>query len=134
MEHKRSKKHDGGGLYIAICCCILVIALIGYANNLAEKNREEERFLAEQAGENIIAPEASTPAPTKTGTKSAAQSAKQPRRSSPTTAKSSPRCFIPPPPAKQKAQRMYGAETDRILSVWKVPARRKLLILNPKKL
>lgn len=63
MEHKKTKKHDGGGLYIAICCCILVIALIGYANNIAEKNREEERMLAEQAGENVIVPEVITPAP-----------------------------------------------------------------------
>ncbi len=55
MEHKRTKKHEGGGLYIAICCCILVIALIGYANNIAEKNRQEEQFLAEQAGENMLA-------------------------------------------------------------------------------
>lgn len=57
MEHKRTKKHEGGGLYIAICCCILVIALIGYANNIAEKNRQEEQFLAEQAGENMLASE-----------------------------------------------------------------------------
>lgn len=56
MEHKRTKKHEGG-LYIAICCCILVIALIGYANNIAEKNKEEERFLAEKAGENTLAEE-----------------------------------------------------------------------------
>lgn len=56
MEHKRTKKHEGG-LYIAICCCILVIALIGYANNIAEKNRQEEHFLAEQAGENMLASE-----------------------------------------------------------------------------
>lgn len=63
MEHKRTRKKDGAGLYIAICCCILVIALIGYANNLAEKNREEERFLAEQVGENVIAPEEETPLP-----------------------------------------------------------------------
>lgn len=63
MEHKKTKKHDGGGLYIAICCCILVIALIGYANNLAQKNAEEEKLLTEQAGENIIAPEAKTPQP-----------------------------------------------------------------------
>ncbi len=56
MEHKRTKKHEGG-LYIAICSCILVIALIGYANNIAEKNREEEKFLAEQAGENMLAGE-----------------------------------------------------------------------------
>ena len=63
MEHKKSKKRDGGGLYIAICCCILVIALIGYANNLAEKNKEEERLLAQEAGESIIAPDVNTPAP-----------------------------------------------------------------------
>lgn len=64
MEHKRTKKKDGAGLYIAICCCILVIALIGYANNLAQKNEEEERFLAEQAGENVIVPEVEeTPLP-----------------------------------------------------------------------
>lgn len=63
MEHKKSKKRDGGGLYIAICCCILVIALIGYANNLAEKNKEEERLLAQEAGESIIAPEADVPVP-----------------------------------------------------------------------
>ena len=66
MEHKKAKKHDGGGLYIAICCCILVIALIGYANNLAQKQKEDEKILTEQAGENIIAPEIETPAPTKT--------------------------------------------------------------------
>ncbi|MBQ7794083.1 MAG: peptidoglycan DD-metalloendopeptidase family protein [Clostridia bacterium] len=57
MEHKHAKKRDGGGLYIAICCCILVIALIGYANNVAERNKEEEQFLAEQAGESTVAPE-----------------------------------------------------------------------------
>ncbi len=57
MEKKHAKKKDGGGLYIAICCCILVIALIGYANNVAEKNKEEQEFLAEQAGENTVAPE-----------------------------------------------------------------------------
>ncbi len=61
MEHKRTKKHEGGGLYIAICSCILVIALIGYANNIAEKNREEEKFLAEQAGENMLANELQNP-------------------------------------------------------------------------
>ena len=60
MEHKRAKKHEGG-LYIAICACILVIALIGYANNIAEKNREEAKFLAEQAGENMLAGEIEKP-------------------------------------------------------------------------
>lgn len=60
MEHKRTKKHEGG-LYIAICACILVIALIGYANNIAEKNREEEKFLSEQAGENMLAGEIEMP-------------------------------------------------------------------------
>ncbi len=68
MEHKRTKKRDGGGLYIAICCCILVIALIGYANNVAEKNKEEERFLAEQAGENVVAPEIVEEEPTPVAT------------------------------------------------------------------
>ena len=63
MEHKKSKKRDGGGLYIAICCCILVIALIGYANNLAEKNKEEERLLAQEAGESIIAPDTNVQVP-----------------------------------------------------------------------
>lgn len=63
MEHKKAKNRDGGGLYIAICCCILVIALIGYANNLAEKNKEAQLMPAEEAGENIIAPEAEVPAP-----------------------------------------------------------------------
>lgn len=64
MEHKRTKKRDGAGLYIAICCCILVIALIGYANNIAEKNEEEARFRAEQVGESVVVPEAdNTPLP-----------------------------------------------------------------------
>ncbi len=57
MEQKHAKKKDGGGLYIAICCCILVIALIGYANNVTERNKEEQDFLAEEAGENTLAPE-----------------------------------------------------------------------------
>lgn len=64
MDRKRTKKRDGAGLYIAICCCILVIALIGYANNVAQKNEEEARFLSEQVGENVIAPEAEKEAPT----------------------------------------------------------------------
>lgn len=53
MERKKAKKNDGSGLYIAICCCILVVALIGYANNVREKNREEERRLTEMTEENI---------------------------------------------------------------------------------
>lgn len=52
MERKKAKKNDGSGLYIAICCCILVVALIGYANNVREKNREEEKLLAEMAEGN----------------------------------------------------------------------------------
>lgn len=64
MEHKRAKNKDGSGFYIAICCCILVIALIGYANNVSQKNAEEDRILAEEAGEATVAPEiTATPAP-----------------------------------------------------------------------
>ncbi|MBS7299354.1 MAG: M23 family metallopeptidase [Eubacteriales bacterium] len=63
MEHKKTKKKDGAGLYIAICCCILVIALIGYANNVAEKNKEEEKFLARETGENVVVPDVQEPTP-----------------------------------------------------------------------
>ena len=38
MNHKRTKKRDEAGLYIAIVCCILVIALIGYVNSEREEN------------------------------------------------------------------------------------------------
>ncbi len=53
MEHKKTRKKDGNGLYIAICCCILLIALIGYANNISLRNKENDELLANEVGENV---------------------------------------------------------------------------------
>lgn len=75
MEHKRTKKSDGSGFYIAVCCCILVIALIGYANNVSRKNAEEQKLLTEEAGEATVVPEI-TPTPTAAATAEPDTSAK----------------------------------------------------------
>lgn len=55
MEHKNSKKQDS--LYLAICCAILLVALIGYVGNLNAKKQEEARIITEQAGKNTTTPE-----------------------------------------------------------------------------
>ena len=84
MEHKRTKKSDGSGFYIAICCCILVIALIGYANNVSRKNAEEQKLLTEEAGEATIVPEI-TPAPTATPTAPPVQTKAPEKSAAPST-------------------------------------------------
>lgn len=46
MERQRKKKSNGA--YIAICSCVLIVALVGYANRLSlEENKPEEK-VAEQ--------------------------------------------------------------------------------------
>ncbi len=63
MNHKRTKKRDEAGLYIAIVCCILVIALIGYVNNGKEENEIKDKILSEQVLENVVVEDNSTPTP-----------------------------------------------------------------------
>ncbi|MDO4618059.1 MAG: M23 family metallopeptidase [Clostridia bacterium] len=71
MERKREKKRDEVGLYIAIVCCVLAIAVLGYVNSSKEKNEVKERLLSEEVGENVIVPETiksnPTPLPVLTG-------------------------------------------------------------------
>lgn len=54
MMHKKSNKKEGSGLYIAICCCILLVALIGYANNISGGDEYDEEILTHDVNENMI--------------------------------------------------------------------------------
>ncbi len=48
MKEKKTKAFENGGFYIALCACILIIALIGYMSSLsAKKNKQPETNLAE---------------------------------------------------------------------------------------
>ena len=45
MKNKRPFKLSKGGLYIALCCCALVIAAIGYAGNKQNIDNENDSIL-----------------------------------------------------------------------------------------
>lgn len=48
MKEKKTKAFENGGFYIALCACILIIALIGYMSSLSSKrNQEPETNIAE---------------------------------------------------------------------------------------
>lgn len=39
---ERKKRKEGSGIYIAICCCVVIIAIVGYANRISLKDEAEE--------------------------------------------------------------------------------------------
>ena len=63
MNHKRTKKRDDAGLYIAIVCCILAIALIGYVNSGSKEDELKDKILSEQVLENVVVEDNIKPTP-----------------------------------------------------------------------
>lgn len=55
---KKQKGISGGGFYIALCCCVMVIALIGYAGSYANRHKENP---SKQASDSVIIEETSIP-------------------------------------------------------------------------
>lgn len=54
FDMERKKKSKNSGVYIAVCSCALIVAIVGYANRLSLKEPEKEK--AEELAEVIPSP------------------------------------------------------------------------------
>jgi murein DD-endopeptidase MepM/ murein hydrolase activator NlpD len=61
---KKTKNLSNARFYIALCCCVLVIAIVGYAGRMANKRNNSEQKVSEVVEVEDTTPPTLAPAPT----------------------------------------------------------------------
>ena len=115
MNSKNEKQKNGAAFYIALCCCVAVIGLVGYAGNFASKQQSQSDVSIDSstAAASTVADTAAAPTVPQTDIVTIPEITPSPTKPASVASTSANKSAVPTPSAKKQASPTPSkAETD----------------------